>query len=104
MPIAGLLRLLAVPGPPDPDGRDGLDDPPHLVAADHRRGGQGVCQAQVRGAQRRAPQLVSRDGDLKRKIVVAGMRSRVKFVVSYLLYLDMDYRMITSILYVLSSP
>ena len=48
----GLLRLLAVTGPPDPDGRDGLDHHEDLVSEDDRRGRQGVRQTEVRGSSR----------------------------------------------------
>ena len=44
--------MLAVTGPPDPDGRDGLDDHEDLVTEDDRRGRQGIRQTEVRGSSR----------------------------------------------------
>ena len=48
----GLLCLLAVTGPPHPDGRDGLDHHEDLVSEDNWRGRQGVRQTEVRGSSR----------------------------------------------------
>jgi hypothetical protein len=47
MHFSGFVRVLAGAGQAHPDGRDGMDDPAHPVAARQRRGGQGVCQTQV---------------------------------------------------------
>lgn len=39
--------MLAAPGQAHPNGRDGLDHLTHLVAAQQRRGGQGVRQTEI---------------------------------------------------------
>ena len=47
-PLPGLLRLLAVARPEGEHGRDRLDHPQDPQPAHDGRGGQGVCEAEVR--------------------------------------------------------
>ena len=50
--FAGFLRLLALSGPEDPDGRDRLDHPEDSLPEDDRRGGEGVREAEAGRARR----------------------------------------------------
>ena len=56
--FAGLLRLLALSRPEDPDGRDRLDHPEDSLPEDDRRGGQGVREAEAGRAGRLLPAAV----------------------------------------------
>ena len=56
--FAGFLRLLALSGPEDPDGRYRLDDPEDSLPEDDRRGGEGVREAEAGRAGRLVPAAV----------------------------------------------